>query len=380
MGRSEADAVNRPEPHIGKTWSPLSRARRAGDGTLIAARLLRWQSRHGRHDLPWLGTRDPYRVWLAEIMLQQTQVASALPYYLRFLARLPTLADLAAAPAEDVMALWAGLGYYARARNLHACARHIVAVHGGQFPRTPAALAALPGIGRSTANAIAATCFGAHAPVLDGNVKRVFCRHFLEDALPGAALERRLWALADAHMPAREGARYNQALMDLGAGVCTRAAPRCDDCPLRTSCGAFAAGRVDELPVRKARRPVPLREATLLAVIDAQNRVLLEARPPRGIWGGLLSLPELPAGETAEAWLRARVGARRIAVSPRLCFDHVFTHFRLRITPLECRLRGTAAAVPAGWTWHDAASLARAGVPAPVRRILGDAFSTESPP
>jgi A/G-specific adenine glycosylase len=260
----------------------------------FSSRLIAWHRRHGRHDLPWQNTTEPYRVWLSEIMLQQTQVATVIPYYQRFLQRLPRLTDLAAAPVEEVMALWSGLGYYARARNLHAAARIVMDEHGGAFPRDAALITRLPGIGRSTANSIATICFNASAPILDGNVRRVLCRVFGIDGFPGSgAVEKRLWILAETQMPARDGATYNQAQMDLGAMVCTRTRPRCEACPLDDACVARAGGRVAELPTRKPPRVTPQRHATLLVLLDG-DRVLLETRPPSGLWGGLLSLPELP--------------------------------------------------------------------------------------
>ncbi len=342
----------------------------------FADRLIRWQKQHGRHDLPWQHTRDPYRVWLSEIMLQQTQVATVIPYYARFLQRFPALADLATAPVEDVMALWSGLGYYARARNLHRCAQTVMRDHGGSFPRTPEALAALPGIGRSTANSIATFCFGACSPILDGNVKRVFCRAFGIDGVPGAAaVDKQLWALAEAHMPARDGDIYNQAQMDLGATVCTRSRPRCAACPLSDLCVAYREGRQAELPARKSRRAVPEREVTLLVITDARGRVLLEARPPAGIWGGLQSLPELPSGdlppqEAAAFWLRERLGVLPATVSPASTFTHTFTHFRLHIAPLRCALGHAAPKATQPLQWLPADRLARAALPAPVRAIL----------
>lgn len=263
-------------------------------------RLIRWHKRHGRHDLPWQNTTDPYRVWLSEIMLQQTQVATATPYYARFLEHFPTLADLANAPVGEVMALWSGLGYYARARNLHACARVLMEQHGGQFPHQPERLAALPGIGRSTANSIATFCFGARAPILDGNVKRVLTRCFGIDGFPGNALVgKQLWLLAEQLMPAKHGDIYNQAQMDLGATLCVRSKPRCDDCPLADICEANATGKQAELPHKKTRATIPEREVTLL-ILRHDNHILLEQRPPAGIWGGMLSLPELPDGISPE--------------------------------------------------------------------------------
>ncbi len=346
----------------------------------FAARLIRWHKHHGRHDLPWQSTRDPYRVWLSEIMLQQTQVATVIPYYRRFLERLPQLADLAAAPLAEVMALWSGLGYYARARNLHACAYAVMKQHGGKFPRDPAVIAQLPGIGRSTANSIATVCFGAHAPIMDGNVKRVLCRAFGIEGFPGSsAVEKRLWALAAELMPEHAGSVYNQAQMDLGATVCTRGKASCEACPLNDLCVARASGRTAELPTAKPRRAIPQREATLLVLLD-DNRVLLEMRPPAGIWGGLLSLPELPEGADARNWAEQRFACRVIAVSPAPTFVHVFSHFRLRIVPLLLHVKPGCAAMEPGWQWLDLAATGSAALPAPIRRILDALQASGSKP
>ena len=338
----------------------------------FSTRLIRWHQRHGRHDLPWQNTADPYRVWLSEVMLQQTQVATVIPYYRRFLERFPTLPDLAAAPVEDVMALWSGLGYYARARNLHAAARTLMTDYRGEFPRDAVHIARLPGVGRSTANSIATFCFGARAPILDGNVKRVLCRAFGIEGFPGSsAVEKRLWALAEELMPPRQGAIHNQAQMDLGAMVCTRARPRCETCPFADSCIARASGRVAELPHAKPRRELPLRCATLLVLRD-DARVLLETRPPLGIWGGLQSLPELPAGADARHWAEQRFACRVIAVSPAPTFVHVFSHFKLQITPLVlfCNIELSPAVLEPTHDWALLDNLAAAGLPAPIRRLL----------
>ncbi|MDP1610905.1 MAG: A/G-specific adenine glycosylase [Sulfuritalea sp.] len=336
----------------------------------FSLRLIRWHKRHGRHDLPWQNTTDPYRVWLSEIMLQQTQVATVIPYYLRFLDRFPRLADLAAAPLAEVMALWSGLGYYARARNLHACAQAVVTRHGGKFPRDPDLIAQLPGIGRSTANSIAAFCFGAQAPILDGNVKRVLCRACGIEGFPGgSAVEKLLWAMATELMPRRQGAIYNQAQMDLGAMVCTRTRPRCEACPLDDICVARAEGRTADLPTPKPHREIPQRHATLLVLLD-DNRVLLETRPPVGIWGGLLSLPELPEGADAEEWATRRFGCTVSAVSPAPTLVHAFSHFRLHIAPLLLIVKLGHAAMEPGWQWLDLAATADAALPAPIRTIL----------
>ena len=343
---------------------------------IFSSRLIRWHKYHGRHDLPWQNTRDPYRVWLAEIMLQQTQVATVIPYYQRFLARFATLDELAAAPVEAVMPLWSGLGYYARARNLHAAARAVMAQHGGVFPHAPEDIACLPGIGRSTANAIAVACFGARVPILDGNVKRVLCRAFGIEGAPGtAALESRLWRHAEELLPRQDVVTYIQAQMDLGATLCTRNKPQCARCPLQDMCVAHASGRTAELPQKKLRRAIPERQVTLLVLLDGR-RVLLERRPPSGIWGGLLSLPELPESVSGNAAVRTYikrafgVQTALAAVSSAPTFLHTFTHFRLHITPLICHVRIASHAMESGLHWLAADALNDAAVPTPVRRIL----------
>ena len=338
----------------------------------FSRRLIRWHKRNGRHDLPWQNTTDPYRVWLSEIMLQQTQVATATPYYLRFLQHFPTLAELAAAPVGEVMALWSGLGYYARARNLHACAQVVMEQHGGQFPTLPEQLAALPGIGPSTANSIATFCFGAAAPILDGNVKRVLTRAFGIEGFPGHTIvEKRLWALAEELMPAKHGGTYNQAQMDLGATLCTRSKPRCGDCPLSEICVAHIDGRQAELPHRKPRREIPQRAVTLL-ILRHNNEVLLEQRPPHGIWGGLWSLPELAIGISAENFADDRYACRINGVSPAPTRTHSFTHFRLDIQPLICDVTPRPSAMEAGTVWLALDAIDSAALPAPIKKLLSE--------
>ena len=342
----------------------------------FAPLLVAWQHRHGRHDLPWQKTRDPYRVWLSEIMLQQTQVASVVGYFGRFLERFPTLADLAGAPQEDVLEAWAGLGYYARARNLHRCARQLCSDHGGAFPRAPEALAALPGIGRSTAAAIAVFAFGERGAILDGNVKRVLARCFAIDGFPGAReVEKRLWLLAEALLPERDLEAYTQGLMDLGATVCTRGQPDCDDCPLRAICRARAEGRQAELPVARPRKVLPEREVTLMILSDGET-VLLERRPASGIWGGLLSLPELPAGDDVDAFA-ARLGCQATVRHALPAIRHSFTHFHLLISPIYCRIERRPPAVGEGiWQWLAPGEIASAALPAPIARLLRGPVST----
>lgn len=327
----------------------------------FAQALIRWQKSAGRHDLPWQqkGRADPYRVWLSEIMLQQTQVATVIPYYRRFLDRFPDLARLAAAPSEDVMALWSGLGYYARARNLQRAAQAIVAMHGGRFPHRIEDIEALPGIGRSTAAAIAVFAFGARAAILDGNVKRVLARVFGIDGFPGEkAVEARLWALAESLLPERDLVAYTQGLMDLGATLCTRGKPRCGECPVAAQCVARREDRIAALPTPRARRAVPQRAVRVLVLLD-RGRVLLEQRPPHGIWGGLLSLPELPPG---------KVPRRYAGAQPLPVVRHAFTHFRLDIAPLVCKVSRCNTAMDG--VWLSLKQLDAAPLPAPIRKIL----------
>jgi A/G-specific adenine glycosylase len=338
-----------------------------------------WQRTHGRHTLPWQNTRDAYRVWLSEIMLQQTQVAAVLGYYARFLERFPTVHDLAAAPLEDVMAHWSGLGYYTRARNLHACAIRVVCDYGGVFPADPALLADLPGIGRSTAAAITAFSNGTRAAILDGNVKRVFARVFGVAGYPGEKrIEEGLWRRAEALLPMEGIESYTQGLMDLGATLCTRSKPDCGRCPLQTRCVAFATGRTDELPVRKPKKTTPEKRAAMLVVIN-DGEVLLEQRPGSGIWGGLLSLPEVdghvgidvaPDGGMALA-ARVRALGEVEEVQALLPLVHVFTHYKLHIHPHKVTL-AERGATPAGHAWVRMADIGDAALPAPVKKLLLD--------
>ncbi|KAA3654849.1 MAG: A/G-specific adenine glycosylase [Proteobacteria bacterium] len=338
--------------------------------TAFAPRLLAWHRQSGRHDLPWQNTRDAYRIWLSEIMLQQTQVETVIPYYARFLAAFPDIASLAAAPVEAVMSLWSGLGYYARARNLHACARQVVQAHGGVFPATAGQIATLPGIGRSTAAAIAAFSQGERVAILDGNVKRVLCRAFGIAGFPGeAAVEKQLWALAESLLPAAQIGDYIQAQMDLGATVCTRGTPRCGVCPLAEDCVARRSGRIAELPTPRPRKRPPLRQAHL-AIIRRGDAVLLERRPPKGIWGGLLGLPEVD-GDDVAAWLAEQFGVAAQSIGSGEVLRHTFTHFVLDITPACIALPGDAMpTLTDAQQWVPMTALAEAALPAPVRSLL----------
>jgi len=348
----------------------------------LAPALIAWQRQHGRHDLPWVGSRDPYRVWLSEIMLQQTQVNTVLGYYDRFLQRFPDVAALAAAPLDDVLALWSGLGYYSRARNLHRCAQAVVAGHGGQFPRSSAALATLPGIGRSTAAAIAAFCFGERCAILDGNVKRVLGRALGFDGdLAEARHERALWARAEALLPGPEVAggieAYTQGLMDLGASLCSLRRPACDACPLAGLCVARAQGRPEAYPV-KTRKLKRGRRAHALLWLTQGERVWLVQRPDSGVWAGLWTLPEY---DDADALLAASAGwPLDGGGAPRLlpAFKHVLTHLDWWLQPLHCPLPAVLdavaqarveAALPPG-RWATQAQALALGLPAPIRKLL----------
>jgi A/G-specific adenine glycosylase len=336
--------------------------------------LIAWQRRSGRNGLPWQNTRDPYRVWLSEIMLQQTQVAAVIPYYARFLERFPTLTELAAAPIEDVMALWSGLGYYARARNLHRCAQIIAAECAGRFPQDPESIARLPGIGRSTANAIAAFCFGARVAILDGNVKRVLCRCFGIAGFPrSTAVEKTLWQVAAAQLPTLDVDIYIQAQMDLGATICTRGKPRCGECPLTDLCIARRDNRTAELPEARPRKAVPERSVTMLLLVD-DRRIVLARRPPSGIWGGLLSLPELPVG-LEEVEFAARLGYRADDFVSLPTATHAFTHFRLLMKIRLAHVSALPQAHEPSLVRLEHSRIAGAALPAPIRLLVEKYFS-----
>ncbi|HEX7382871.1 MAG TPA: A/G-specific adenine glycosylase [Burkholderiaceae bacterium] len=342
----------------------MSAAARAG----FARHLIDWQRRHGRHDLPWQATRDPYRVWLSEIMLQQTQVATVLGYFGRFLARFPDVATLAAASADEVLAAWSGLGYYSRARHLHRCAQVVVGRHGGVFPASSAALAELPGIGRSTAAAIAAFCFGERTAILDGNVRRVLTRVLGFDAdLALAAHERALWAEATALLPASDIETYTQALMDLGATLCRVRAPGCDACPVHGPCAARRAGDPEHYPVKTRRTRRGRRESWLLW-LQSRDGVWLVQRPPRGVWAGLWT-PPLFDDEAALLDAAAALGVEPMREPP---IDHALTHFDWRLHPRRATLE-RAASAPGRGRWIAAAELAAVALPAPLARLLAPA-------
>jgi len=343
----------------------------------LAPRLNVWHARHGRHDLPWQRERTAWRVWVSEIMLQQTQVATVIPYFERFMERFPDVTALADAQVDEVLHLWTGLGYYARARNLHRAARQIRDQHGGEFPHDFAAVMELPGIGRSTAGAILALATGARHAILDGNVKRVLARHYAIDGAPDDnATLARLWQLAGENTPAEDAATYTQAIMDLGATLCVRSKPRCAECPIASDCRARIESRQGELPAAKRKRAARRRRNAVMVVARHASAVLLVQRPASGIWGGLWCLPEFDDRDAAERFVSDQLARARPASAPLPAIEHSFTHFDLVITPLEVRCQGTrrvsdAGSYSGGQLWYDLTQPARVGLPAPIKTLLG---------
>ena len=343
--------------------------------------LLDWFDRHGRRDLPWQQDVDDYGVWLSEIMLQQTQVATVIPYFERFTSRYDDVRALAAAPIDAVLHLWSGLGYYARARNLHATANIVATEHDGKFPRDIDALVALPGIGRSTAGAILALTYGDRHPILDGNVKRVLARYFEVAGWPGEArVQRALWEHAEAQTPRQRVAEYTQAVMDLGATVCTARAPRCDACPLVRGCGAHRNGTQTDHPGRKPPKTLPRRQTRFVVVRAADDgAVLLERRPPSGIWGGLWSFPEIDDADDIHAWCASRGFDVASVPIEQDRFRHTFTHFHLEITPVAVTVRRGASVMDSDqWLWYNVDEPPRIGLAKPVLSLLRGS-STQNP-
>ncbi len=342
----------------------------------FAQRVLDWHAHSGRHHLPWQQERTPYRVWVSEIMLQQTQVSTVIPYFETFMQRYPRIAALAKAPIDDVLHLWTGLGYYARARNLHRCAQIVHQDLHDQFPDSVDALVALPGIGRSTAGAILALGSNIRAPILDGNVKRVLCRYHAIEGWPDAtATQKQLWPLAEASTPKTEFAAYTQAMMDIGATLCTRAKPACTSCPLKRGCKAFKQDRVAELPHRKPKKTLPRRSTFMLMCLNPSQEVLLEQRPASGIWGGLWSFREFDTLEALQAHSAQHHKGAKIEAWPVL--KHTFSHYHLDITPVLARLKTLENAImePSARLWYpltlDKQSSAKnVGLAAPVKALL----------
>ena len=333
-----------------------------------------WQKKHGRHDLPWQNTRDPYAVWLSEIMLQQTQVITVRDYFMRFMARFPTVADLAAAHQDEVLGLWSGLGYYSRARNLHRAAQDVMSLHHGVFPRTSQALQTLPGIGRSTAAAVASLCFGEPIAILDGNVKRVLTRYLgFQDDLASARVEKELWSIAQTLLPQRDVKKaiphYTQGVMDLGATVCTPKNPQCDSCPLANACVAKAEGAPQRYPVKTRKLKRTAEQLWLLQVRTEQHDVWLVQRPQTGVWAGLYCLPVFESFEALQKALPLKYRAHLQEDKP---FKHVLTHKDLPLHPVQLMLPGVAklgAAIGTG-QWVSAREWPALGLPMPVRKLL----------
>jgi len=342
------------------------------ESSVVASALIAWHAKQGRHDLPWQSDRTPYRVWVSEIMLQQTQVATVIPYYTRFMQRFPNVRALADAPIDDILHLWTGLGYYARGRNMHRSAVMVRDEFGGEFPNTFEAVASLPGIGRSTAGAILALSQGQRFPILDGNVRRVLSRYFgVEGSAAERAVSERLWKLADACTPAKKVDVYTQAIMDLGATVCTRRKPLCAYCPLSENCVAKLTGRQHELPSPRPARERRVRKVFMLVAVREDGSVLLERRPETGVWGGLWCLPEFDTSSDVRSYMHQTLAKAQDKPRALDCVEHAFTHFDLVITPLLARCAGNAGVMDgARNVWYNARSPARIGLPAPVKTLL----------
>lgn len=340
----------------------------------FATRVLAWFDRHGRKDLPWQQQPTPYRVWVSEIMLQQTQVATVIPYYQRFMQRFPTVESLAAAPLDTVLQQWQGLGYYSRARHLHQAAKLICDQYGGMFPTTLAAMQALPGVGRSTAAAILSLSLGQAHAILDGNVKRVLARYH---AVPGhpsnKAVEQQLWAYAEQHLPPQCNAAYTQAMMDLGATVCTRSRPACLLCPLQTGCRAYHQGNPQDYPSKRPSKPLPEKQRLALVWRGQAGNILLYKRPPTGIWGGLWSFPEFADLPSLLDWLRQQghPSAGLVALPPLI---HTFSHYRLHLQPflLEVGVHPTRIMDSADWLWYKEGMVMEGGLTAAVQQFLAN--------
>ena len=338
----------------------------------IATRLLAWHREHGRHDLPWQRNPTPYRVWVSEIMLQQTQVATVIGYFDRFMARFPDLATLATAPLDEVLHLWSGLGYYSRARNLHLAAQRVMSDHAGELPTDTAALTELPGIGRSTAAAIRSLSAGERAVILDGNVRRVLARVFEVDGpVTERAVEKRLWALAEECTPHQEVAAYTQAIMDLGATVCVRSRPLCTVCPLAPQCSALRSGRQQEIPAPRPRAARRTRAVVMLFAQLDDGSVLLERRAERGVWGGLWCPPQFQSDADARRYAATRLQEPEVEPQARAVVRHAFTHFELEITPLLARCAGWSGVMDGPpMLWYNPQAPERLGLPAPVTALI----------
>lgn len=339
----------------------------------FATRLLAWFDQYGRKDLPWQKNINPYRVWVSEIMLQQTQVSTVIPYYERFMQRFPSVQSLAAADDDEVMHLWTGLGYYARARNLLRAARVVCDQHGGEFPLSVEGLSELPGIGRSTAGAIASIAQRQRAAILDGNVKRVLARYHAIEGWPGASTTlNTLWAAAERHTPHERVADYTQAIMDLGATLCTRSRPGCERCPMASDCLALSQGRVSDFPGKRPKKTLPERQAQFVLMRCPAGAVLMQRRPENGVWGGLWSFPELTPGDDPAQWVSGEWQVDVLSQLRMPVLRHTFSHYHLLIEPIQVEVarRPTAVAEGDAIRWVDPNDPGELGLPAPVARLL----------
>ena len=337
----------------------------------FSTRLIAWQKIHGRHDLPWQNTTDPYAIWVSEIMLQQTQVAAVIGYYSKFMRRFPDIATLAHATQDEVLQHWSGLGYYSRARNLHHAAATIMDTHGGKFPQDFDTIQTLSGIGRSTAAAIASFAFNQVQTILDGNVKRVLARHFLVEGWPSSPkVEKQLWLLAEELLPEQDMVAYTQGLMDLGATICIRSKPKCHACPVQASCQAYQQGRVKDLPTPKPRKTIPEKN-TVMLILQRGDEIMLERRASSGIWGGLWSFPEVETQEEIEGLLTQKYQFTTHLGKTLPILSHTFTHFKLHIQPQMLHVVKMHAKVSeAGQVWLSVDDAIGAAVPTPVRKLL----------
>ncbi|MCL4160202.1 UNVERIFIED_CONTAM: hypothetical protein GTU68_026923 [Idotea baltica] len=335
----------------------------------LSRKILDWHDRHGRHDLPWQNTNDPYRIWVSEIMLQQTQVATVIPYYQRFMANFSSIDKLASSDIDQVLHLWTGLGYYARARNLHKAANRVISEHNGRFPEAFEDVLALPGIGRSTAGAILAFATGQRFAILDGNVKRVLSRVYeIEGWYGKKAVENKLWELAELNTPKEKVQQYTQAIMDFGATLCTRSQPDCAACPLQKNCGAFLNNRTKELPHGKPKTTKPIKQTTLLLICNDKSEVLLQRRPPAGIWGGLWCPPEIENANEP-----TYIEGQNVEIVEYLDeFRHTFSHFHLDITPALAQLNKSSARIAESSerVWYNLTSPQSIGLAAPIKTLL----------
>ena len=338
----------------------------------FSQRVLAWAAKHGRSNLPWQQTTTPYRVWISEIMLQQTRVETVIPYFEKFMARFDSISALANAEQDEVLHYWSGLGYYARARNLHKVAQTIRDQYAGEFPTQFEQVMALPGIGRSTAAAILSLSFNQNHPILDGNVKRVLTRHCAIEGWPGNKnVENTLWQIAAQRTPSRNNARYTQAMMDLGATLCTRSKPQCNACPVADDCRALHLGQVEQFPNSKPKKKLPVRNTYMLAIRNRHTEVLMQRRPNRGIWGGLWGLPEFDDEVTAMNWCNRMIRQAPAKQETLPLMSHTFSHFRLQITPIAVSYQHPIHWVMEGddWVWYKHGS-SRAGLATPVNKLL----------